>query len=392
MNALDLGIIVAIVLAALGGYRLGLLARAASWVGMAIGLYVGFNLLPNVIELFHEPDSSSRLGITLMVLIAGAFTGQALGLVVGMRVHRFIPHGPLKVADKFGGALFAAVGVVAVVWALVIPSMRDVNGWPSKQVRSSAIAQALHNGAPQPPQTFKALRRLVGDNGFPSVFNTLRPTPDPGPAPANTALTAATIARVTASTVKVEGEACRRIQEGSGFAAGVDTVVTNAHVVAGVRSPRVLRPSDGRRLPATVVVYDADRDLAVLTVRNLGQVPLVIGDGKAGDQGAVFGHPGGQDRVQVAPASVSQRVRAVGRDLYDTHTTRRDVFILASVLQPGDSGGPLVNLNGVVMGVAFAIAPDKADTAYALTSKEVQAALAAQRAGPVPTGSCLASA
>jgi S1-C subfamily serine protease len=392
MDALDLAIIAAVALAALGGYRLGLLARAASWVGMVLGLYVGFKLLPNVIDLFNGPDPSTRLGITLFVLIAGAFIGQAVGLLVGMRIHRLVPFGPLRLADKTGGAFFGAVGVLAVVWALVLPSMSDVAGWPARQVRNSAIARALHDAAPQPPQTFKALRRLVGENGFPSVFNALRPTPDPGPPPANTVLSTATIARVTQSTVKVEGEACRRIQEGSGFTVAPETVVTNAHVVAGVKSPRVLRPSDGRRLPATVVVYDADRDLAVLKVRNLGEATLPLTDGKVGDQGAVFGHPNGQDRVQVAPAQVSQRVKAVGRDLYDTHTTRRDVYILAAVLQPGDSGGPLVNVNGAVIGVAFAIAPDSPDTAYALTTREVQSALAEQSPTAVSTGSCLAAA
>ena len=61
------------------------------------------------------------------------------------------------------------------------------------------------------------------------------------------------------------------------------------------------------------------------------------------------------------------------------------MFILASVLQPGDSGGALVNLSGGVIGVAFAIAPDKPDTAYALSTKEVQAALAEQSAVPVST-------
>jgi S1-C subfamily serine protease len=392
MDTLDLAILGALVLAAMGGYRLGLLARASSWVGMVLGLYAAFRLLPSVIGLFNNPDPSSRLGITLMVLIGGAFLGQAVGLVVGMRIHRFIPMGPLRLADKAGGAFFAGLGVLVVVWGLVVPSMRDVSGWPARQVRNSAIARFLHDAAPQPPGTFKALRRLVGDNGFPSVFNALRPTPDPGPPPADSGLSAATIARVTASTVKVEGEACRRIQEGSGFAVAADTVVTNAHVVAGVKSPRVLRPTDGRRLPATVVVYDSDRDLAVLKVRNLNEAALPMTDGKVGDKGDVFGHPGGQDRVAVAPAQVSQKVKAVGRDLYDTHTTRRDVFILAAVLQPGDSGGPLVNLNGAVIGVAFAIAPDKPDTAYALTTKEVQAALAEQSPNPVATGACLAAA
>jgi S1-C subfamily serine protease len=392
MDALDLAIIGAIALAALGGYRLGLLARAASWVGMALGLFAGFKLLPEVIKLFDNPDASSRLGITLMVLIAGAFMGQALGLLVGMRIHAIIPFGPLRIVDKTGGAVFAGFGVLLVAWALVVPSMRDVAGWPAKQVRNSVIARALNDAAPEPPQAFKRLRRLVGENGFPSVFNNLRPTPDPGPAPVSTALSPAVIAKVSASTVKVEGEACHRIQEGSGFAVAAETVITNAHVVAGVKSPRVLRPSDGRRLAATVVVYDSDRDLAVLKVRGLSEAPLPLGTGKAGDQGAVFGHPGGQNAIQVAAASVSQRVQAVGRDLYDTHTTRRDVFILASVLHPGDSGGPLANINGTVIGVAFAIAPDKPDTAYALTTKEIQGALAEQSPTPVSTGACLASA
>ena len=391
MDALDLVMLAAVALAAFGGYRLGLLARAASWIGMTIGLYVGFKLLPSAIHAFNGPDASTRLGITLAVLIAGAFIGQALGLLVGLSIHRFIPLGPLRMADRAGGAIFGAVGVIVVAWALVLPSMSDVAGWPARQVSRSLIARALADAAPQPPETFKALRRLVGDTGFPRVFDSLRPTPDPGPAPATTALSAAVITRVIASTVKVEGEACHRIQEGSGFAAGLDTVITNAHVVAGVRSPFVRRP-DGRRLPATVVVYDADRDLAVLKVKALTETPLPLADAKTGDQGAVFGHPGGQNPVQVAPAQISQRVRAVGRDLYDTHTTRRDVFILAAALKPGDSGGALVNLNGAVVGVAFAIAPDNPDTAYALSTKEVTAALGEQSATPVSTGNCLAEA
>ena len=40
-------------------------------------------------------------------------------------------------------------------------------------------------------------------------------------------------ATVSASTVKVEGQACDRIYEGSGFAVAANVIVTNAHVVAG---------------------------------------------------------------------------------------------------------------------------------------------------------------
>ena len=104
----------------------------------------------------------------------------------------------------------------------------------------------------------------------------------------------------------------------------------------------------------------------------------------------MFGHPEGTPKVVISPARVQQEVDAVGRDLYDSHTTHRDVFILASVLRPGDSGGALVDRSGVVIGVAFAIAPDSPSTAYALSTREVTAELARARAAPVGTGPCLA--
>jgi S1-C subfamily serine protease len=196
--------------------------------------------------------------------------------------------------------------------------------------------------------------------------------------------------RVAASTVKIEGEACRRIQEGSGFSIAQDLVSTNAHVVAGVRAPAVIRP-DGRRFPATIVYFDSDRDIALLSVRGLNQTVLPLATAKVNDRGAVFGHPGGQDQLRVAPARISQEVTARGRDLYDSHRTDRDVFVLASTLHPGDSGAALTDLQGRVTGMAFAIAPDEPNTAYALTSKELQAALAGPRVAGTNSGPCLSN-
>ena len=48
--------------------------------------------------------------------------------------------------------------------------------------------------------------------------------------------------------------------------------MTNAHVVAG--SDRAEVESGGERLDATVVLYDAERDLAVLDVPGLDAAPL----------------------------------------------------------------------------------------------------------------------
>jgi S1-C subfamily serine protease len=110
----------------------------------------------------------------------------------------------------------------------------------------------------------------------------------------------------------------------------------------------------------------------------------------AGATGAVFGHPGGQANIAVSPARVVQEEEAVGRDLYDSHDTRRDILVLAAALAHGDSGGPLVAPDGSVIGVAFAISADQSGTAYALSVNELNAALSEPRSNSgAPTGSCL---
>ena len=196
---------------------------------------------------------------------------------------------------------------------------------------------------------------------------------------------------MSASTVKIEGRACDRIQDGSGFVVQTDTVVTNAHVIAGDRGAIFAIRPDGRRVRATPSVIDTDRDLAILKAPGIGLSPLPIATNTVpkGAEGAVLGHPGGQDPIAIAPAKVSDRVDAVGRDLYNRHPTRRDVFILASVLAPGYSGGPFVNVNGEVAGVAFAIAPDRDAVAYALTDAELREVLNEDRGQLVGTGDCL---
>jgi S1-C subfamily serine protease len=386
VNLLDLVIVALGISAGVGGYRLGLVARALSWAGMAIGVAVTARFLPDIVDAFDGPDPTGRLFIAVGILLGGAFVGQALGLLVGSRAHLALPPGG-RPLDRAGGAVTGLLGVFVAVW-LLTPTMADVPGQMAREARNSAIARWVAETAPAPPDPLQTLRRLVGDNQFPRVFNALRPAPDTGPPPASSGLSAAVLDASVASTVKVEGEACGRIQEGSGFVAGPGVVVTNAHVVAGEGGTTLLERS-GRRVRATVVHFDPDRDLAVLTA-DVRETPLAIGSGDVGDRGAVLGYPGGGD-LQVSPFEVRQAVTAVGRDLYDKRPTRREVLVLASDLHPGDSGAALVDPSGEVIGVAFAIAPDRPGTAYALAVSELRAALDAPRSSAADTGPCLAS-
>ena len=391
MNLLDLAILVAAVAAGVGGYRLGFLTRLTSWIGLAIGLYAGARLLPTVVELVGgSTDTLTRLLVAVVVLIGGAFLGQALGLVAGSRLRTALPQGPARAVDKSVGALLGMLGILVSVWFL-LPAMADVKGSAARLARSSTVAGYIDRNLPPPPDPLQSLRTLIGNADFPRVFEGLYRAPEAGPPPATSGLSPAVLEQVKASTVRVEGKACSRIQDGSGFVVGTDTVVTNAHVVAGERTTEVIRPNRSR-VRATVTVFDSNRDLAVLRVPGLNLKPLSMVEETVdvGAQGAVFGHPGGQVAVDVAPSKVNRRVNAVGRDLYDRRPTTRDVFILASRLAPGYSGGPFVTTQGQIAGVAFAIAPDRDGVAYALTDAELRAALKADQGRPQPTGSCLA--
>jgi S1-C subfamily serine protease len=148
------------------------------------------------------------------------------------------------------------------------------------------------------------------------------------------------------------------------------------------------RLPDGPLLPATVVVFDPDRDLAVLEVQDLPQEPLERATADVGTVGVVIGYPGGQDVPRVAPIEVREKRTALGRDIYGRDRTEREVLFLAADLRQGDSGSPVINADGRVVGVTFAISPDRATSAFALDRTELEAVLGADR-DPGNTGPCI---
>src|SRR5207245_11152075 len=65
------------------------------------------------------------------------------------------------------------------------------------------------------------------------------------------------------STVRIVGEGCGEIHEGSGFVVSPNYVVTNAHVVAGVHFPEI-QQQNGPSEPARVVLFNPRLDMAIL--------------------------------------------------------------------------------------------------------------------------------
>jgi len=387
VNALDILLVLAAVAAIVGGYRLGFTARVLSWLGLGLGLVAAIRLVPWLLDHIDGTDHVRVVLVTIATIIVGAGLGQMLGLAVGTRLALRTTTGAMVAADHWFGGLAGLAGLVVVAW-LILPVLAVTPGWPSELATGSTVARVMNEHLPPPPDATAALRTLVGDDNFPRVFESLQPAPELGPPPEASGIDPRTADWVSKSVVKVEGVACRRIQDGSGFAVGQDLVVTNAHVVAGERSTTIER-DDGRRLSATVVAFDAERDLAVLAVADLNRPALVIGPASRGDIGGVFGHPGGEP-LRIAPFEVSRQLEATGMDIYDERSTDRQVLELAATLRPGDSGAPLVNPSGAVIGVAFAISTDQPGLAYALATSELDAVLASPPGDEAAdTGRCL---
>jgi hypothetical protein len=372
--------------AAVAGHRVGFLVRVASWIGLVIGVVVASRVLPSVLRSLDDVSGPTLLLVTLSVVVGMAFVGQALGQLVGGRLHATLPGGSVRAVDRLAGAAAGVVGVLVAIWIL-IPLTVDVPGWFSAQARSSVVARFVDEHLPPPPDTFESLRRLVGEDQFPRVFEGLQRAPDLGPPPTSTNLPQAVVDGVVPSTVKVTGLACQRVQEGSGFVVGDHLVVTNAHVVAG-ESETVLQRSDGTDVRAQVVAFDPDRDLAVLRAPELDRPALPLAGIDEGGVGAVFGHPEGGP-LRAAPFQVGEAVTATGTDIYDRRRTTREVLILAAALRPGDSGSALIDRRGAVVGIAFAIAPDRPTVAYALQVEELGPVLAGDLSRRVDTGPCL---
>jgi S1-C subfamily serine protease len=388
VNVFDFCIIVVGAAAALAGDRLGCVTRGRWGLGVGVGLLLASRLLPPVVRALRQRDAvpADLLLVAAFLLVVGAVLGQLLGLVAGGHLHLAIRSRTALSADRAAGAVAGVLGVLVAVWFLT-PAMASVPGWSARAARNSAIAREVEHVFPGAPDTAQTLRRLIGGR-YPEVFDALDPAPSLGNPPAATGIDAAMANQIASSTVEIEGQACDMVQAGTGFVVAPDLVVTNAHVVAGEHTINVIR-TDGASFQATAVAFDPNRDLALLSVQSLDRPSLPLAEPSIGARGGVFGHPGGGP-LTVAPFSIGRSESVMGNDIYDAKHIQRQVLFLAANLAPGDSGGPLVTPSGQVVGVAFAIAPDRPGVAYGLSTDDVRTLLQTEGGSAVSTGACAA--
>jgi S1-C subfamily serine protease len=371
VNLLDVLLIVAAVSFAVSGYRQGFIVGVLSFAGFLGGGLLGMVLLP---KLFSSVDPGVGAAVLLVgsVLLLAAL-GQVLAAFIGSQVRRLVTWSPARAVDAGAGAVVSVLAMLVIAWALGTALASSSVPSVARQVRNSEILGAVQRVMPVPATgLFSSFQALLDDSGFPDVFAGISPEQIIQVEQPNSALArSAVVRKVRPSIVKILGTApdCQRQVEGTGFVYARRRVMTNAHVVAGVRQPQVVVGKD--RLSADVVVYDPKRDLAVLAVPGL-DAPALDFDGSASrnDDAIVAGYPNNGPFTPV-PARVRAKIIARGADIYGSSEVRREVYSIRAGVKPGNSGGPLLAADGDVYGVIFAASVEDPETGYALTAEEV---------------------
>jgi S1-C subfamily serine protease len=374
-DLLDLILIVLVVAFAVAGYRQGFIIGVLSFAGFIGGGAIGAVFGPHIARSLVSGLAQQAL-VAIIVVFVAAMIGQLLASGVGVAMRARLTWRPATVIDAIGGAAVSVISVLLIAW--LIASAVAYAPFPliPRQVNDSAVLRGVDRLMP-PAATlmFSDFRALLARGPYTQVFGALgaEGALPVGP-PDNSVLSSRGLARAGRSVVKVQGTApsCSRRIEGSGFVIARDHVMTNAHVVAGVTpGPEVSAPG-GRELAARVVLYDPQRDVAVLYVPGLSAAPLHFArQASAGANAIVVGYPLDSSITKVA-ARIGGSEAARSPDIYQTTQVTREIYSVRAVVKPGNSGGPLLAPDGRVYGVVFAAAVSVPDTGYALTASEVE--------------------
>jgi S1-C subfamily serine protease len=383
VSSVDWIIVAFTVLLAIYGYAQGFLVGALSLAGFGIGAFLGTRIAPLVLPAGAHSRYAPIFGL-LGALIAGGILATGFeGLAVHARRILRVPG--LRLLDgMLGAALTAcvALGVAWIVGAIALQSSGSAS--LRRDIERSSILRALDQTLPPSGPILNALARF---DPLPSVRG---PSADVAP-PSHGIVANGAVRAAARSVVRVVGTACGLGVEGTGWAAGSDLIVTNAHVVAGENDAAVEIGGNPPALPARPVLFDPHDDIAILRVPHLGLRALALAaDTAPGTPAAILGYPlDGPFDIEAGRLGQTETVNT--EDAYGNGPVQRDIATLRGLVRPGNSGGPMVNDRGEVVATVFAaIVGSNTRGGFAVPNRLVGAALKRARAtrGAVGTGAC----
>ncbi len=166
--------------------------------------------------------------------------------------------------------------------------------------------------------------------------------------------------RATAKSNSFWGQTQEESGEGSGVIYSSDGyIITNYHVIStaveatsGNSSINVYLPDDpSTAIPATVVGYYSESDLAVIKIDKTGLTAIEFGDSsslKVGQTAVAIGNPGG---LQYMGSVSSGIISGLNRTLKLEGIEEMSLIQTDAAINPGNSGGALLNSSGQLIGI-----------------------------------------
>lgn len=381
INLIDVAVVIAALIGLANGYRRGFWLSLAQYLGLLIGVLLGAAAAKTVLDYLQINNSNARPLGAVLVLVIGGSLGSSIGFAVGEPIRRRILRTGIHTSmDSVAGAALSGFAVLIMCWFLGLSFSRGPVQEIAQQIQRSVVLRSMDSLAPRPPGFLASVAQVLAGVQFPPVFAGLEPAGLPGALPVPTSIDTAGVKNAAHTVVKVSSVGCGGIVTGSGFPVGDGYVVTNAHVVSGTTSHTISKP-DGSTMRAEVVLFDPQRDVAVLYVPGYTPAGVTFAPGQRGTEGAVIGYPGGGPE-KIVPAVVDGSVSAQGRDIYNQGFVTRQIFVLQASVRPGNSGGPVIDLQGRVLGMVFATSASDPDQAYALTDDEIAPDIREAEANP----------
>ena len=276
VNVLDWCLLALVGIYALSGYWQGFITGAFATAGLLLGGLLGIWAAPLALG-----DAAPSLWVSLgalFIVIVSASLGQALLQYAGARIRDRITWQPIRAVDAIGGSALSAVAVLLVAWALGVAVSGTRIGGITPLVRDSAVLAKVDADAPDRLRA-RCCRPSTTSSARPSSRATSSPSRPSGSSRSSPATSGCsptpTWSPPQSSVVKVRGtNGCGSGVEGTGFFYAPGRLMTNAHVVAGVTRPEV--EVGGSTVVASVVLYDADLDIAVLALPDTGVPHLTL--------------------------------------------------------------------------------------------------------------------
>ncbi|WP_449283176.1 MarP family serine protease [Leucobacter sp.] len=385
---IDVFVVIVIVSAVASGLARGLLRALGTVAGIVAGGAAALVVMPIVSA--QVPVVGWNVAAALAAGLALIVIGIAIGEMIARAIRRPVHRVGLGIIDRLLGG---AAGLVTSVAVLLILSMSvGSSGVPgaTQAVSSSTVLRFLEDVVPAPVESALArIRSIAIEDGLPTVLDAAgvvdAEVPDTDPDTEALRVAAASVLRITTSA-----PSCSASSSGSGFVIGEGLVMTNAHVVAG--SSEVVVEARGE-LPrsASVVYFDPDADIAVLSASGLGAAALPFSATPAPGTTVFFqGHPYGGPFVSRSAAVLSAGP-VTATDIYGAAAVSRSTIRIAGLVEPGNSGGPLLTADGALAGMIFARAETSPNVGFALSMEELAPvlAIAPELGAPVSAGSCV---